>query len=61
VYERLLQVIGQEGLEATHQVKTSGRMRRCKSGPNVKLPPDKVRYWNVDPGELLGALIRLGT
>jgi len=60
VYERLLQVIGQEGLEATHQVKTSGCMGRCKSGPNAQLLHDKVRYRNVDPDELLGVLIRPG-
>lgn len=60
VYERLLQVIGQEGLEATHQLKASGCMGRCKSGPNVKLLLEKTCYRNVDPDELLGALTKPG-
>jgi (2Fe-2S) ferredoxin len=58
VCQILEQALRDRGLDDCVQVKRTGCLKQCKKGPNVVMLPDKARYSNVDPENVVSLLDR---
>lgn len=58
IHQRLQEAVEREGAQAPFQIQTVGCMGRCKSGPNVKILPDRITLRRVDPQQVESLLAR---
>lgn len=58
IHQRLQAAVEREGAQAPFQIQTVGCMGRCKSGPNVKILPDRITLRRVDPQQVESLLAR---
>ncbi|MGB7413328.1 MAG: (2Fe-2S) ferredoxin domain-containing protein [Thermosynechococcaceae cyanobacterium] len=56
VCKALTKSLKKTGLKKKVMLQETGCMGKCKSGPNISILPDKIRYTQVSPNQVAGII-----